>query len=58
MKKINLISLILIGALLAPAPTALGQRKGEKKTATATAPVQAPAAHGNADSIDLEKKIF
>src|SRR5215470_13407399 len=51
MKKINVISLDLVCALLAPAPATYGQRKGGKTTAPAVAPAPAPTAHGNADSI-------
>src|SRR5262245_44813710 len=51
MKKINVISLVLVCALLAPTPATYGQRKGGKTTAPAVAPAPAPPAHGNADSI-------
>jgi Zn-dependent M28 family amino/carboxypeptidase len=52
MKRVEVISLVLIGALLAFAPAAHGQRKGEKTSAPAAAP--APA-HGNADYISAQQ---
>jgi Zn-dependent M28 family amino/carboxypeptidase len=51
MKKSNMISLMLICALLAPAPAIYGQRKGAKTVAPAAALAPAPSGHGNADSI-------
>ena len=50
MKRVKVISLVLIGALLAPAPAAYGQRKGEKTSAAAPAP-----AHGNVDYISAQQ---
>jgi len=52
MKRVKVISLVLIGALLALAPAANGQRKGEKTSAPAAAP--APA-RGNADYISAQQ---
>jgi Zn-dependent M28 family amino/carboxypeptidase len=52
MKSVKMISLILVGALLALAPAAYGQRKGEKTSAAAT--TYAPA-HGNADYITAQQ---
>src|SRR5262245_36753432 len=52
MKRVKVISLVFIGALLAFAPAAYGQRKGEKTSAPAAAP--APA-HGNADYISAQQ---
>src|SRR5499426_3965708 len=52
MKRVEMISLVLIGALLALGTAAYGQRKGEKKSAAAAAP--APA-HGNADFISAQQ---
>ena len=52
MKRVKVISLVLIGAILALAPAAYGQRKGEKTSAPATA--TAPA-HGNADYISAQQ---
>src|SRR5262245_7712452 len=52
MKRVKVIGLVLISALLAHAPGAYGQRKGEKKSAAAAAP--APA-HGNADFISAQQ---
>ena len=50
MKRVKVISLVLIGALLALAPAVYGQRKGEKTSAAAPAP-----AHGNADYISAQQ---
>ena len=50
--RVKVISLVLIGALLALAPAAYGQRKGEKTSVAAAAP--APA-HGNADYISAQQ---
>jgi Zn-dependent M28 family amino/carboxypeptidase len=50
MNRVRVISLVLIGALLAPAPAAYGQRKGEKMSAAAQ-----PPAHGNADHISAQQ---
>jgi Zn-dependent M28 family amino/carboxypeptidase len=52
MKRVKVISLVMIGALLALAPATYGQRKGEKTSAAAAAP--APA-HGNADYISAQQ---
>ena len=52
MKRVEVISLVLIGALLALGPAAYGQRKGEKPSASASAP--APT-HGNADYISAQQ---
>ena len=52
MKRVKVVSLVLIGAFLAFAPAARGQRKGEKTSAPAAAP--APA-HGNADYISAQQ---
>ena len=52
MKRVKVISLVFIGALLAFAHAAYGQRKGEKTSAPAAAP--APA-HGNADYISARQ---
>src|SRR5262249_3806226 len=46
MKRVKVISLVLIGALLALAPAANGQRKGEKTSAPA---------RGNADYISAQQ---
>src|SRR5262245_7591307 len=52
MKRVKVISLVFIGALLALAPAAYGQRKGEKTSAAAT--TYAPA-QGNADYITAQQ---
>jgi Zn-dependent M28 family amino/carboxypeptidase len=51
MKKINVISLLLACALLAPSPAVYGQRKNGKPAAPTTAQAPAPATHGNAEAI-------
>jgi hypothetical protein len=52
MKRVKVIRLVLIGALLALAPAAYGQRKGEKTSAPAA---PAAPAHGNADYISAQQ---
>ncbi len=52
MKSVKMISLILIGGLLAFAPAVYGQRKDEKTFAAADTPA---LAHGNADYISAQQ---